>query len=65
MTATFEDVQGWIEDGKRKGATHVISVCDTFSYDDYPVYVYEGDVLSELKKDYSTDMQRINEVIKI
>ena len=48
------------------GATHIISVCDAFSYEDYPVYVMPEDDLLEKKKQYhNINMQRINKIINI
>lgn len=35
-------IKGWLDEGIEKGATHVIVMCDTFSYDNYPVYVMQG-----------------------
>lgn len=66
MAATKEDVDRWIETGKQKGATHIISVCDTFDYSDYPVYVMPDEDLEKRKKEYTgKSMQRINEVIPL
>lgn len=42
MTTTRDDIRAWLSEGKRKGATHVIILCDTFDYCDYPVYVMPG-----------------------
>lgn len=66
MAATYDQVQEWIVDGKSNGATHLISVCDTFGWDDYPVYVYPEDDLKEVMAAYSgVRMQTINEVIEL
>lgn len=66
MAATKEDVDRWIATAKKKKATHIISVCDTFDYDDYPVYVMPEDDLEEVKKKYDgVNMQTINETITI
>lgn len=66
MAATREDVDRWIATAKAKGETHIISVCDTFDYDDYPVYVLPGEDLEEKKKEYNqVNMQKINEVIVV
>ncbi len=66
MAATRQEVESWIERGKKKGATHVISVCDTFSYEDYPVFVMPEDNLAEKQQEYNgSDMQRINETIDL
>lgn len=43
MAASREDIKRWLETAKEKGATHVVVVCDTFDWDDYPVYVMPGE----------------------
>lgn len=40
MATTKADIAQWMEEGKTKGATHLIVVCDTFDWEDYPVFVY-------------------------
>jgi hypothetical protein len=54
----------WLEEAKLKGATHMIVVCDTFDYRDYPVFVLcETDVRDEIKKyQNSEQMSRVMEV---
>ena len=55
----------WIKRA-RENTTHIISVCDTFNYDDYPVYVSKDENLAEIKAKYdNVNMQRINEIIKV
>ena len=66
MAASLKDVNRWIAEGKRMGATHIISVCDTFDWDDYPVYVMPDEDLRLKSKKYdSINMQQINEVIDL
>ena len=66
MAANEKQIFEWIDQARKEGATHIVSVCDTFSYDDYPVYVMPGDDLDEIKSKYDgQNMQRINEVIEI
>lgn len=36
---TPEDISRWFDKGKKKSATHMIIVCDTSDFKDYPVYV--------------------------
>lgn len=56
----------YIERGRRKGAKYVIVVLDTFDYDDYPVFIFEGEDLEERKKEYDgVNMQRILEVVEL
>jgi hypothetical protein len=64
MAATREDIDSWIETAKEMEARYIISVCDTFDYDDYPVYVMPGESLELKKQKYDrVNMQKINEVI--
>lgn len=55
-----------LESYKELGATHVIVVCDSFSYEDYPVFVYPGESVQSKKSKYDGhNMQRIMEVIEL
>ena len=66
MAVSKKDFERWLQKAKEMGATHLISVVDTFEYDDYPVYVMPSDNLNEIKKKYdNVNMQRINEVVEI
>ena len=41
-------------------------MCDSFSYDDYPVYVMPNEDFEKKKKEYEAkSMQSLNEVIRI
>lgn len=45
MGTTRSDLSGWFDEGVKQGATHMVVVCDTFSHEDFPVYVMpDGDV---------------------
>jgi hypothetical protein len=44
LVATREDIAEWFERGKACHASHMIIVCDRFSYDDFPEYVYAGEL---------------------
>ena len=59
---TKETLSRWFDEGLRQGATHLIVVCDTFSYDDYPVYVKPGEDPRKIETKYSGNMQRVMEV---
>jgi hypothetical protein len=38
MTVNKDDFDRWIKTAIKKKCEFIISVCDTFDYDDYPVY---------------------------
>ena len=66
MAANHKDVERWKQTAKENGATHIISVCDTFDWDDYPVYVYANENVKEKSKEYDgKNMQKINEIIVV
>jgi hypothetical protein len=66
MAATPNEIKEWIAHAKELNATHLISVCDTFDWEDYPVYVMPGENLYLKKSKYDgLNMQKINEVIEI
>lgn len=63
---TVDNIKEWFENGKKKKATHMIIVCDTFSHEDYPVYVGKGESASEKYSEYSgKSIQRVMEVYNL
>jgi hypothetical protein len=62
MAATGKDIRGWLERGKVEGARFMLVVCDTYDYEDYPVFVKANEDINEKAKEYnSVNMQRIME----
>lgn len=49
---TREVIQGWLTRARTDGATHMLVICDTFSWEDYPVYVLPGQDPHEVAKRY-------------
>lgn len=39
MAATREEISRWFDDGVVDGASHMLIICDTWDFDDFPVYV--------------------------
>ena len=64
MGTTIKDLEKWLERGKKeKDITHMIVVCDTFDYEDYPVYVgKKEDVQKVFHKYHGENMQTVMEV---
>lgn len=63
---TRDDITRWIETGKEKNATHLIVVCDTFDWEDYPVFVEEGENAKEVYDQYNgPNMQKVMEVYNL
>lgn len=66
MAASRADVDRWIETAKAGKCEFIISVCDTFDYEDYPVYCENREELIRRYPEYDgNNMQRVNEIIQI
>lgn len=58
-----QDIQEWFERGVNKNATHMIVVCDTFSYEDYPIFAKDDeDALRIYRSHDDVNMQTVMEV---
>ena len=66
MSTTPKIISEWFDRGIQKKATHMIIVCDTFDYDDYPVYVTQNENISDREKEYNgKEMQKVMEVYNL
>ena len=66
MAATRQEVDQWIKEARENDFHYIISVCDTYDWDDYPVFCKTFDELHEKYHEYSgKEMQKINEVIRV
>lgn len=58
-----EEIALWFDRGVAEEATHLIVVCDTFDWEDYPVFVSKDqNVKEEVDKFKGKDMQKVMEV---
>lgn len=63
MGTSRETIRGWIERGIAHGCTHMLVVCDTFTYEDYPVYVTPDQICQIVYEDYAgQNMQKVMEI---
>lgn len=65
MATTKEEIRQWLEEGKTIGATHVIVVCDTCDWEDYPVFVSSNQNVNKVIPAYKKDMQKVMEVYRL
>ena len=65
MAASKLDIIGWFDRGVDQGATHMIVVCDTYDWEDYPVYVSPDQDVHKIEKGYRGNMQKVMEVYKL
>lgn len=63
MATTRTEIRGWLHEAKKAGATHMLVVCDTFDYEDYPVSVMPGESVQKMHDEYrDKPMSRVMEV---
>ena len=60
--ATRNEINTWLMRGKDKGNSHMLVVCDTWDYEDYPVYVKAEEDVNKVFTEHSINMQRVMEV---
>lgn len=64
MGTSRKDIKEWFEHGVEQKATHLLIICDTYDWEDYPSYAYS---LEQAKKSFNSpgEMQRIMEVYNL
>lgn len=63
MAATKQDIKSWLYEGLEKSAKYIIIVCDTYDWEDYPVFIGENDDFWSRYNHYDgQNMQKIMEV---
>lgn len=66
MAASRADIDRWIESAIAAECEFIISVCDTYEWDDYPVYCKDKNELILCYDQYDgVNMNKINEIIQI
>ncbi len=61
MAATSAQIKEWFEDGVAEGQKQLIVRCDTFSYDDFPVYAMSAKQAKQIANGRS-NMEKTMEV---
>jgi hypothetical protein len=66
VSTSPRELAKWFQEGVKQKATHMIVVCDTFDYSDYPVYVTAGQDAREIVKERNqNEMQKVMEVYNL
>jgi hypothetical protein len=62
MKEPTEQIREWFDKGKAQGATHLLVFCDTFNFEQYPVYVFAPETWDAVVKcKDNVNMQRVEE----
>lgn len=63
MSTTQDTIRDWLRRAKEDNCTHMLVVCDTFDYNDYPVFCEsKEECLEQHKEHHLKNMQRVMEV---
>jgi len=67
VMTTKKTIEGWLERGlsNKDSPTHLVVVCDTYDWDDYPVYVFPDQDVRQIVKQFSGNMQKVMEVYNL
>lgn len=64
MVATKNFIKNWLERATEEDS-HMLVICDTFDYCNYPVFVKKNEDVNNKIKHYSENMQRVVEVYNL
>ena len=63
MTAGFNQISNWFDNGINERKSYMLVVCDTYDHNDYPVYIKRGeDPKKAVDKYQNESMQTVMEV---
>lgn len=63
MGTTKEDLKKWFDRGKANGKAFMIVACDTYDWEDYPIYCADADEARRQYRDHDgKNMQKVMEV---
>jgi hypothetical protein len=67
MRTTVTTIREWLKEAQKQGATHMIVACDTFNYEDYPVFVMLGENARTIAAQHNNpgEMTRLMEVYNL
>jgi hypothetical protein len=67
MATTVYQIRKWFDEGKANGYTHMMVMCDTYDYEDYPKYVKgSSEYARRMAREYASyPMTRLMEVYNL
>jgi len=63
MGTTKDELREWFDRGVREGKAYMVVVCDTFDWEDYPIYARDAEEARKVHREHNgVNMQRVMEV---
>jgi|SRR5688572_30253883 len=60
-----DPLRDWLQDGTAKGATHMLVVCDTFNYENFPVYVLPSQNVFLVADRHRTEPEKMRKLMEV
>lgn len=65
MAARKSTLREWFEKGVERGKTHMVVFCDTFDFEDFPVYCESAEAAREIHEAPRASMETIEEIYNL
>ena len=65
MAARTSTIRDWFEKGVEQGKTHMVVYCDTFDWEDFPVYCESAEAARKLHAAPNANMETIEEIYNL
>lgn len=62
MTASFQEIKEWLEEGKENKSSHLMIGEDSFNYENYPIFCKDKAEVEELLSEYRHKHDRVKEI---
>ena len=62
---TKEEIKEWLISERAENCSHMLVVCDTFDYEDFPVYVKKDENIQTVIKSKESSFLRIMEIYNL
>ena len=59
---TIDEIRDWLKSERINDCSHMIVVCDTYDYEDYPVYIQQG---SDIQKEIDQRNSQFSKVMEV
>lgn len=66
MATSINDLRRWLKQGKDKKASHMMIICDTFDWKEYPIYVMPTQIAKDIYNSFHMkNEQKVMEVYNL
>lgn len=59
---TVDEIRDWLKSERTKNCSYMMVVCDTYDYEDYPVYIQKG---CDIEKEINQRNSQFSKVMEV